>query len=267
MEGTLIPLHELKKLANKEKVGVGILEKDYAITNFLYGLSKIKEKEFFVFKGGTAIRKTYFPEWRYSEDLDFTVTKKHSKEELKKILEKIFSFILKSSGIKFNLRSLHINPGYAMLRLQFIALLKSKNTIKLDLSFNEPIFSVKERNVIWDYSDRKRCRVFVYSLEEILAEKLRSIIERGKSRDYYDVWRILKFYFDRLDIKLVNKIFVNKCRFKKLEFSFEKLFSSEKISVVKGYWSNGLAYQVRELPKFEVVINDLKELVKKINLD
>ena len=32
----------------------------------------------------------------------------------------------------------------------------------------------------------------IYSPNEILVEKLRSILQRGKARDYYDVWRLLK---------------------------------------------------------------------------
>jgi len=32
----------------------------------------------------------------------------------------------------------------------------------------------------------------IYSPNEILVEKLRSILQRGKARDYYDVWRLFK---------------------------------------------------------------------------
>ncbi len=70
---------ELQSLANREKVGLGILEKDYVLTQVLNNISQIDEMAgLFVFKGGTALRKTYFPDWRYSEDLDFTV--KHDRK-------------------------------------------------------------------------------------------------------------------------------------------------------------------------------------------
>jgi len=32
----------------------------------------------------------------------------------------------------------------------------------------------------------------IYSPNEILVEKLRNVLQRGKARDYYDVWRLLK---------------------------------------------------------------------------
>lgn len=64
---------ELQRLANREKVALGILEKDYVLTEVLKALSQVSRlNEVLIFKGGTALRKVYFPHWRYSEDLDFT---------------------------------------------------------------------------------------------------------------------------------------------------------------------------------------------------
>ena len=51
----------LQRLANREKIGLGILEKDYVLNEVLEGLSLVPQlNELFVFKGGTALRKTYF---------------------------------------------------------------------------------------------------------------------------------------------------------------------------------------------------------------
>lgn len=77
MEGALvISRAELQRLANREKVALGMLEKDYVLTEVLKALSQVPElSELFIFKGGTALRKVYFPGWRYSEDLDFTVSR------------------------------------------------------------------------------------------------------------------------------------------------------------------------------------------------
>jgi predicted nucleotidyltransferase component of viral defense system len=59
--------------------------------------------------------------------------------------------------------------------------------------------------------------ILVYSMDEILQEKLRSIIQRGKSRDYFDVWMLLnKNKFDKAKIK---DIFMEKCKFKNINLS------------------------------------------------
>ena len=79
---------ELQRLANRQKVALGILEKDYVLTEVLKALSQVPMlNEDFVFKGGTALRKVYFPNWRYSEDLDFTVKHDMAKEDLRKQLD------------------------------------------------------------------------------------------------------------------------------------------------------------------------------------
>ena len=68
----MIPVAELKRIAARIGVGLSVVEKDYALTWILSALSKTKYKNDLIFKGGTALRKIYFPDWRYSEDLDFT---------------------------------------------------------------------------------------------------------------------------------------------------------------------------------------------------
>jgi predicted nucleotidyltransferase component of viral defense system len=75
VEGTLmISKSDLRRLAKREKVALGTLEKDYVLTEVLKALSLVPTlNELLVFKGGTALRKIYFTHWRYSEDLDFTV--------------------------------------------------------------------------------------------------------------------------------------------------------------------------------------------------
>ena len=65
---------EIKKIAAKAGVDPGIIERDYVLTKILGSLSQQQVfQDNFVFKGGTAIKKLFFPEWRFLEDLDFTL--------------------------------------------------------------------------------------------------------------------------------------------------------------------------------------------------
>jgi predicted nucleotidyltransferase component of viral defense system len=49
-------------------------EKDYVNSWVLYGIYTNGFGENFLFKGGSALSKLYFPQtWRFPEDLDFTV--------------------------------------------------------------------------------------------------------------------------------------------------------------------------------------------------
>ena len=62
---------------------------------------------------------------------------------------------------------------------------------------------------IHDYEESLEAKVRTYSLEEIIAEKLRAVLQqtrtlrergwtRSRARDYYDIWRILRNYRSQL---------------------------------------------------------------------
>lgn len=63
---------ELKRIAGKEKVPLGTIEKDYVLGLLLGIISRFPYSDQLIFKGGTCIKKIYFPEARFSVDLDFS---------------------------------------------------------------------------------------------------------------------------------------------------------------------------------------------------
>jgi len=168
------------------------------------------------------------------------------------------------AGITLNIKSLHSNPEYAQIKIQFLGPLNNKNTIKLDLSFNEPIIlTPKNKDIHSEYSDKEKRSLLVYPLEEILAEKIRSILQRAKTRDYYDVWKILKLHHDKINVDLLYEVLIKKCQAKKLDFNKDNLFSSERIKPAQEYWEKSLAHQVNAVPDFQTVVNESKSLINK----
>ncbi len=67
----MFTLNELKRTALKEGVPQAIVEKDYALSVALKAIAGSQAAPRLVFKGGTAIRKIYFENARFSEDIDF----------------------------------------------------------------------------------------------------------------------------------------------------------------------------------------------------
>ena len=64
---------EITEKSIEWKVPPETVDKDWVLGHFLSAFYSIDEhKEKLVFKGGTALRKCYFPGYRFSEDLDFT---------------------------------------------------------------------------------------------------------------------------------------------------------------------------------------------------
>ncbi len=66
---------EIQQIASSLQLKDTQIEKDYVISWILRGVYTIDDlKDNLVFKGGTLLRKVYYPEYRLSEDLDFTFT-------------------------------------------------------------------------------------------------------------------------------------------------------------------------------------------------
>jgi len=69
----MIRSSEISKLAHQLGLGDKTIEKDYVLTWVLFALAASPLRELLAFKGGTAIKKIYVPDYRFSEDLDFTL--------------------------------------------------------------------------------------------------------------------------------------------------------------------------------------------------
>ncbi|MCL0076584.1 nucleotidyl transferase AbiEii/AbiGii toxin family protein [Dehalococcoidia bacterium] len=253
-------------MAQREKVALGILEKDYMLTEVLKTLSQVPVlNEMMVFKGGTALRKVYFSHWRYSEGLDFTVRHDMAKEELRQSLDGWYRQVEQESQIQLTTKMLHKTDGYARIRSQFLGPLSYPGMIYMDLSFDEPLCLEPEyRRVLTNpFTDQQR-EVLVYPLEELLAEKMRSLLERGKSRDYYDVWRLLREHSSQLHFELLGTVLAEKLAHKGLGLRSMSDFLPGDPGVLKSYWEKDLKQQVESLPPLGEVLDELQGMLKKL---
>ena len=74
------PLHtRLQEARTRLGMPWQVLERDYVLSWVLAGLAQVDAlRETIVFKGGTALKKCYFGDYRFSEDLDFSGTRKEA---------------------------------------------------------------------------------------------------------------------------------------------------------------------------------------------
>lgn len=64
----------IRDIRSETGIGWEIIEQDYVLSWILFGISNIdKLKNSLIFKGGTALKKCYFGDYRFSQDLDFSV--------------------------------------------------------------------------------------------------------------------------------------------------------------------------------------------------
>lgn len=262
----IISKSELQRLANREKVALGTLEKDYVLTEVLKSLSQVSTlSELLVFKGGTALRKVYFADWRYSEDLDFTVKRDMKKVELRQELDRWYRQVEQASQVRLATKMLHKPDGYARVRAQFIGPLSYPGMIFMDLSFDEPLcLAPDRRKVLAAPFSSEGQKLLVYPLEELLAEKMRSLLERGKARDYYDIWRLLKEQHVNLDFKLLVTVLKQKLTHKGLAIRNPGDFFPKDPDGLKRYWEKDLGQQIRLLPPLVEVLAELQAMLDKL---
>jgi len=247
-----MPHPPLRKIAAREGIPLGTLEKDYALSIVLSLLSKDPLAESLIFKGGTAIKKIYFPEARFSEDLDFSFLDKTSgqiEDNTKDIL------IGKRIGdVEFlQMRNINHTDFSFTCDISFIGPLEYNNKIKLDFSGREkPIHEVK-RPLIEVYD--MQINIPALDLTEILAEKIRALIVRGKSRDLYDVWFLLSKDVD-IDVSLVNE----KLKLYDKKFNYDEFCNS--ISKIENTWDRDLKPLLASVPKIEIVREEVVKVLK-----
>jgi predicted nucleotidyltransferase component of viral defense system len=270
----MIKPNEISKTANTLGLRETQIEKDYVIGWVLKGLSNNEYlKQRLAFKGGTALRKIYFPDYRLSEDMDFTFTgNDFNQKETDVHFIDIAKFIQTESRISINIedRIIHQTGNYSF-NLYYTGPLGGKGankSIKVDIATDELLCNLPvELSVNNKYSDLvDNFCIFSYTLEEIIAEKMRSLIQRTTPRDVYDLWYLLEE--ENCKIEDYIKTFNEKSKFKNLNpFEFSTRVEQKK-EILRKQWESSLLNQVKTIPDFEKVwrlLNKQWRTLDKIN--
>lgn len=203
---------EVVSIADNKNIKESIIDKDWVLGHFLNAMFSFSDiSKNFIFKGGTCLKKCYFEDYRFSEDLDFTLLdKSFVTDEL--LFKKIIKIAEHNSRARFHLKKikpqLHndILQGYEITILYWGAYHKPNQAIlpvnrwqtkiKLDISFTEKVVLKPDlKNIFHSYpdSDIVKNKVPVYPLNEITAEKLRSLLQRNRPRDIFDLSHIAAY--------------------------------------------------------------------------
>lgn len=226
-------------------------EKNYVQTMLLRSIYSRASREM-VFRGGTALAFFHGLN-RFSEDLDFTLEGHFDLRSLVREIERDFEILNMGAVMKM----IEDNPSSFSLRIGVEGPLFTREIercfVRVEVSKREKILrkvEVKELRPV--YPDILPFYVTVMSLEEILAEKVRALTRRGKARDLYDLWFLLKTGV-KIDFELINE----KLSYYKEEFNPEEFM--ENIKRIGATWKRELEpVVVGSLPDFEIVEKDIR---------
>lgn len=188
----------IQRKANAAGVRDTQIEKDYILSWILCGIARHEILScVLVFKGGTVLKKVYFDDYRYSEDLDFTLIDRLSNLQLKVAFDECFEFIKEEANIVLEVidQNTHEDGGMNFY-IHYVGPLGGQGAhkkVKVDISRNEKlVFKPVLKELIVHYKDLEEHKLLCYALEEVLVEKLRCTIQRLQPRDYYDIWYLLE---------------------------------------------------------------------------
>ncbi len=258
---------EIQEAARAWGLRPDIVEKDYVLGWLLMGLSAHQRLQTqWIFKGGTALKKCYLETYRFSEDLDFTLTPNASQnlDEIVSWLSSICETLGNETGIEFPPEQIefraHPNPrGDVTLRgkVGYRGPLQPRTApkIRFDLTTDEVIVHPPIlRAIHHPYSDRPAhpARLHCYPIEEVLAEKTRAMSERGRPRDLYDIIRLFRHEGFRLDPAAVREVLAQKCAHRGLPVpALAMLEASPNRAELASEWANMLGHQLPALPPLE----------------
>lgn len=276
---------EITTIAEQKGVLKSTVDKDWVLGHFLAAIySEQTLRETLIFKGGTCLKKCWFPDYRFSEDLDFT-SRKTDFELKQNHLDFICWHVKENASILTHIESL--KPlrfkdqltGYEAV-IKFWGSDHPRNEappppdrwhtkIKVEITLYEKIlFDQVDKQVIHPYSDQLSINpnaIPCYVIEEMLAEKLRALIQRSYTapRDYYDIW-YLSTAIKELKWPKIVEAFHQKMEFKGFTFKgIDQLINDDNDKHLKSAWKNSLGHQIagKQLPEYDTVKKNLTILL------
>ncbi len=241
-----------------------VIEKDYVLGWLLWGIgSDPILANGWVFKGGTCLKKCYVETYRFSEDLDFTVLPGGPADEQGAMdaLQRVTVRVQEESGLDFAVRPVVVRARPGGISLEGRVYYRGPRgaqeptSVKVDLSISETVVRPPVLRAIGHpYPDSlpRPAQVRCYSFEEVFAEKLRAMAERGRARDLYDIVNLYWRRDFRDHAALVRSTLEAKCLAKGIPIPTAASIAAAATRVeLESEWEHMLGHQLPTLPPFE----------------
>lgn len=259
----MISFAEINKTAAYFDVPADTVEKDYVIAWVLSCLAKSILMQNFIFYGGTAIKRIYFADHRFSEDIDLISCKKYNKDQIVHALNTL-EYARHQANLELQIDPTSIEVSSDKIQLSityngFEEIVGAPKIIQLDFSMHNELYGeTVVQPIIASYSDlNNQTTLPVMTLNTILANKLGLIMDltRNEPRDIYDVW----FLLQRTNLFDFN--FKKICQIHKEKYSYSpsknNLLSRLNQPGFRKLWDIRLSHQLSSPPPIDRVIADI----------
>ncbi len=260
--------------AKSTELGVKIadVERDYVfgwLLSAIYAPSNGLSSQL-VLKGGNGLRKAYFPYSRFSADLDFSSQTQVDTDYVGRELNKACEVINSSAGVNFVTERTQVRERKSSdeeqkiyeARLYFRDFYGNPNTlvlkVKLDISELDRIYlPVQQRNLLHLYSDADKCTGVVrcLKLEEMLAAKLKCLLQRRMSSDLYDY--VYAIFINReldVDSREIVSVLLKKTIFEPSPRALAGLLLGLPFQVLRAAWDKYVVTPLSSVIDFDVAV-------------
>ena len=230
-----------------------------------------------ILKGGNAFRKGYFAETRFSSDLDFSSKVEIDQERFIKEINNCCSSIQLQTGISFDTtrsvlkqdRFITKDTNIYKAKVYFDDFYGEKSSmvisVRMDITeFDRLYLPEVTCTLIHPYSDAKDCQAEIkcMALEELLANKLKCLIQRRHSNDLYDL--VYSSFFDHtLEIdrpKLVGT-FLKKTIYDRSPGSAKQVLLGIPVPFFKAAWNKYIVCPVKSIIEFDTAYETFQNLI------
>lgn len=251
----MITKEQLLEISRIKKLNKGQAEKDYLIDVILYIITS-NTKDELVFKGGTCLNRAYNLD-RFSEDLDFTQTKKIGQQKLSDTITRNLKYFNMEAEATQKRVYDSILTKFKIKGPLYTGDSKTQTTVRMDVNTKSTVILEPQTiRVSSLYPDVPSINVLVMQKKEILAEKIRALLTRTKARDIYDINYLLENRTP-LDKTLVE----DKLAYYNEKIDLRKI--TETLEGMQNQWEIEIKKMTRNPPKYgkvaKFVLNKIKD--------
>jgi predicted nucleotidyltransferase component of viral defense system len=277
----MIDKSEIETKSDELGVHVANVQRDYVFGWLLSGLFQPDNplRGHLILKGGNGFRKAYFEHARFSNDLDFSTKTELDGDLLRNSLKQACSFAMEKSGVEFlpddnRIGTRQLAEEDSVLyeaRVYFKSFYGEDEAtlkVKLDIKEYDQIFLPPQtRQLIHAYSDADQCRAEIqcHKLEELLASKLKALLQRNHSADLYDfVYAVFFQKFLNISRLEVISTFLKKTIYEPNPQVAKGLLLDLPFQFIRGLWDEYLVCPKLSVFKFEDAENWFRIIVNEL---
>ena len=272
----MIDKQEIDRKAGIFQVHPSNVQRDYVLGWILAGMyqhSALKDK--LVLKGGNCFRKAYFENTRFSKDLDFSCENEIPTGLLFAEFDTICDFVSDQTSIIFKKEKAIIKQKKLIdsdkkiydVRLYFNDFYGKPSSmtisVQLDITnFDRIYLPVQEKDIIHPYSDAAKCeaKIKCIKLEELLASKLKCLLQRRHSADLFDyVYSI--FINNSLEVRRAEilQVFFKKTIYEGASGIVRGLLLDLPFEAIRRFWNDSISVPQQAKIVFDKAVDLFKK--------